>query len=86
MSHLVQRCVECFEKVGDDLIKEIPLSGISLKQLQEIFGEPAEEPMYGGYIIESRHAAMLEPYLPEKLDLESYDYFLSCYAIPIKGG
>ena len=85
MIRLVYRCVQCFEKVGDELIKEIPLRGISLSQLQKIFGITAEDPMYDGFFIERRHASLLEPYLPEKLDLESYDCFLDCSAIPIKG-
>lgn len=84
MNNDVYRCVGCFEKQGNRLLKEIPLKGIELARLQEIFGVPADDPMYDVWDIDSRRAEQLEPYLPEKLDLEQYDCSLHCYQAEVE--
>ena len=47
-----------------------------LNFLQKIFHETS--PMYEEYWISNEVAKVIEPYLCEKLDINNYDYFLSC--------
>lgn len=83
MSHRLYRCVRCFEKNGEKFLREIPVLGATLEQLQEIFATVPSDPMYDCFDIDSRHAALLEPYLPEKLDLENSTCFLECDSVEV---
>lgn len=78
----IERCVRCFEKVGDEFVKMIPLQGVTLQQLQRVFGLPPEDPMYECVPVEKRHAEALRPFAPEPIDVDSYDCFVECDAIP----
>lgn len=79
----VERCVRCFEKDGDELLKILPLKEVTLAQLQKIFGVSAENPMYDCFSINPNQAEMLEPYLSEKLDLANCECFLECDAMSL---
>lgn len=81
MTERAYRCVCCFEKQGDKLLKEIPLVGITLTNLQEIFGVTAGDPMYDVWDIDHERGVRLEPFMPEKLDLSKFDYSIHCYSM-----
>lgn len=80
MSPAGRRCVSCFDKRTEELIKEIPFVGITLRDLQEIFGMPEDDEMIEVFDITPRHAQRLQKFLPEPLELDKYDYQLECYA------
>lgn len=80
MTEREYRCVCCFEKQGDKLLKEIPLVDITVLKLQEIFGVPTDDPMYDVWDIDHEQAVQLEPFLPEKLDLDKFDCSIHCYS------
>jgi hypothetical protein len=83
MIELGRRCVCCFDKKTGELVKEIPLTKVTLRDLQQIFDVPADDQMIEVYDITAAQAKRLERFLPERLDLKSYDYELHCYAIPV---
>ena len=83
MIRAVERVVNCFDRHTEELEKKLPLKGITLRQLQEIFSVPVEDPMYDSFRIESSHAEQLQPFLPEQLDLEHCDCFLDCDALRV---
>jgi hypothetical protein len=85
MIRLVRRCICCFDRKTGELVKEIPFRGITLSDLQKIFGYPANDRMIEVFDILPRHARRLTNFLPEPLDLGSFDYELSCYSIRIYG-
>jgi hypothetical protein len=76
----VRRLVSCFDKASEEFVREIPLD-VPLSRLQEIFGEPKEDPMYEGYLLTPQLAAQLQPYASEPIDLATYDCFLDCYRV-----
>jgi hypothetical protein len=83
MIRAVERLVSCFDKQTEELAKELPLRGITLRQLQEIFSVPADDPMYDSFLIEPQHAQQLQPFLSEPLDLEHCECFVDCDAIEV---
>ena len=85
MIRAVERQVICFDKQTEELVQELPLRGITLRQLQELFNVSSDDPLYDGFRIEPWHAEQLQAFLSEKLDLEHHDCFLDCYTIKIEG-
>ncbi|MBI1922625.1 hypothetical protein HYR99_00090 [Candidatus Poribacteria bacterium] len=77
----VVRIITKFQKDGDDLLDEVELKGITLKMLQLLFQRPPEDPMYLCYPVSKTQAKSLQKYVNEKIDLETYDYFVECYAV-----
>jgi hypothetical protein len=75
------RCVSCFDKQTGELVREIPLMGVTLEELQAIFAVPAYDEMVDAFNILPAHELQLRRFLPEKLDLGQYDYELNCYAV-----
>ncbi len=84
MIRAVERAVVCFDKQTEELIQEVPLVGITLRRLQEIFSVTPDDPMYDGFRIEPRHVEQLQPFLSRKLDLEHCDCFLECYSVKVE--
>lgn len=71
------RFISKFEKNGKKFIEVINFKNEpSLDFLQKIFHETG--PMYEEYWISNEVSKIIEPYLCEKLDINNYDYFLSC--------
>jgi hypothetical protein len=77
----VVRVLRKFEKNGDDLVAEFELEGIKLKALQRLFHRPSNDPMYLCYPVSKHHAKYLQKYVSEKIDVESYDYFVESDAV-----
>jgi hypothetical protein len=73
------RYVEWYEKTGDQPIGETILQEVPLSELQALFGESSETPMYDCYRISADHVNYLQPKLEHSIALEQYDYYLSCY-------
>ncbi|MDO1510415.1 MULTISPECIES: hypothetical protein [Neisseria] len=71
------RFISKFEKFGEEFIGVLNFKNEpSLEFLQTIFNETG--PMYEEYWITKEIAEIIEPYLDEKLEINKYDYFLSC--------
>ena len=71
------RFISKFEKNGEKFIEVIHFKNESpLNFLQKIFHETSS--MYEEYWISNEVAKVIEPYLCKKLDINNYDYFLSC--------
>ena len=71
------RFISKFEKNGEKFIEVINFKNEPpLNFLQKIFRETS--PMYEEYWISNEVAKIIEPYLCETLDINNYDYFLSC--------
>lgn len=84
MIRLVERLVNCFDKQTENLVQEVPLRGITLRQLQKLFNVPGYNPMYDSFPIEPWHAEQLQPFLSEKLDLKHCACFLDCETIKVE--
>lgn len=84
MIQLGRRCICCFDKQTGELVKEIPFSGITLRDLQRIFEVPTDDEMIEVFDITASHAKQLQKFLPEQLDLNRYDYELHCYALAVR--
>ena len=73
----IKRFISKFEKNGEKFIEVINFKNeLPLNILQKIFHETSS--MYEEYWISNDVAKIIEPYLYEKLDINHYDYFLSC--------
>jgi hypothetical protein len=70
-----------FEKdPGDALVGEWPLEGISLAELQEVFGLPVDEPLYDSYPVRAGDVPRLQETVSHQIDLEARDYFVEARA------
>ena len=78
----VVRVLEAFQKDTEAFAFEAPLRGISLPQLQMIFGVPESDPMYDCWAVKEQHVLLLQPHVDSPIDLNRYDYFVSAYAEP----
>lgn len=83
MIQLGRRCICCFDKQTGELVREIRFKDVTLRDLQRIFRVPADDEMIEVFDITASHAQQLQQFLSERLDLNSYDYELHCYAISV---
>lgn len=75
----VYRYISVFEKAGDAYVMDIPfVSQPTLQLLRELFSSGADDPMYDEYPIDAQIAKRLAPFIRKPLDLERFEYFLSC--------
>ena len=79
--HIIRVLVK-YPKKEDFPSNEFELEGVELQELQTLFKEPSNEPMYDCYPVSKVQAESLQKYVDEKIDVESYDYFLECHAVP----
>ncbi len=77
----VVRVLAKYPKDDDFPVDELELRGVELQELQVLFQEPPDEPMYDCYPVSKTQAKSLQKYVNEKIDLASYDYFVECYAV-----
>jgi hypothetical protein len=75
------RMIRWYEKEGDQLVGELSLPNIRLTELQELFNESPDDLMFECYLISDQQANYFQQKINQKLDLDSYDYFLDCDAI-----
>jgi hypothetical protein len=78
MSTTITRFIRGYEKRGESLITEIPLNGISLETLQDLFGYEKDNPMYDCYPLRQEYLPFFERYVGNRLETNSCDYFLEC--------
>ena len=80
-SFLVKRVVRAYEKEGEHLISEFSLEGISLSELQDLFGESKQNLMVDNYLISSTQASYFQKRLNTAFNFDTFDYFLECDAV-----
>lgn len=74
----VRRSIEFFEINSDRLAGEIPLGPTKLEELQRLFGQPDDDPMYDVYAITSKEAEYFERHHSITFEFLRYEYFLAC--------
>ncbi len=80
MTSKLVRVLTTFEKHGDELISEHKLEGITLPELQALFNEPSDNPMYDCYPVTAAQVKRLqEAVLDHRIDLQKFDYFVESY-------
>lgn len=77
----IERVLLQFERGGKTLVGEYKLEGIDLTELQRLFGESPDDPMYHSYDVTAAQAERLERATGVHIDLDSYDYFVQAYSI-----
>ena len=77
---VIERVLLQFEKGGKELLGEYRLQGITLEELQALFGESSEDPMYDSYDVTESQVERLEKATGVSIDLHSYDYFIQAYS------
>lgn len=73
--------IECYEKLGDELVKEVALRDVDIVVLRQVFGESQDSPMVHCYPVGKGEEAKLRQLglLVDELDTDQYECFLSCY-------
>jgi hypothetical protein len=64
----------------DALVGEWGLRGISLAELQALFGAAADDPMYGSWPVRPEHVERLARAVDHEIDLTTFDYFVEATA------
>lgn len=77
----VVRKVRWFAKDEDPLIGEAILSDASLTELQVLFHQSADNPMFDCYPISEHQMVYLQQHIEPEMNLTQFDYFLECDAI-----
>lgn len=72
----VRRLIRFFEKTSDKYVGEIELPEIELSELQKLFNEDRENPMYDCYPITTNEHTFFIQFLDKPLELDKYNYFL----------
>ncbi len=75
----IVRVLQGYEKNGEKLAIEIPISSVPLEFLQKLFGENSDEPMYHSYKLDKYNAPILEKFINKQIDVDGYDFYLDCY-------
>lgn len=65
----------------DDLVGEWGIAGVSLADLQELFGVAADNPMYDSFAVSEAQREPLQRAIGIKIDLHRYDYFVDADAV-----
>jgi len=82
MDPRVTRTLAYYSRQDERLVGELPLAGLGLADLQRLFHQPLDDPMYDVYPVGGEQAPTLENALGRRLDLDRYDYFVECHAEP----
>jgi hypothetical protein len=73
----VRRLVRWYTKgPGDAFVGEADLRGITLPELQDLFGALDTDPMYDCWPVRAEHIPSLSPHLAIGVELDRYDYFV----------
>ncbi|MDN7908562.1 hypothetical protein QZM18_31230 [Burkholderia diffusa] len=81
-AYQLHRYISVFEKNGDAHIRDIEFAvEPNLEFLQALFKQPRDNPMYDVGVIDVNIAEELAPYISERLELDSFDYFLECDSV-----
>jgi hypothetical protein len=60
---------------------EIPLKGVTARNLRELLGQPADEPMVDVFELGERELEALRPFMDRSVDARAMTYFLYCDAV-----
>jgi hypothetical protein len=78
----VRRMIRWFEKLpGDKLVGEAELQGVTLAELQELFGARPPDLMQDCWPVRKHHVRGLMPFLSVPIKLDDYEYFVEADAI-----
>ena len=77
---MVTRLIRIYEKIGDDLLGEITLEGADLMDLQAVFNENKDDPMYDSYPVKEKEKEFFENKYGVEFDFGLYDHFLEADA------
>lgn len=78
----IERVLTQFEKGGKYPIAEYRLIRIELKELQDLFEESPEDPMYHSYeVVTDRQVRRLQQAAGIEIDRSRYDYFVEAYLL-----
>jgi hypothetical protein len=71
--------VKAFEKTGDQyLARWIRVDGLDDEVIREVWSMPEDDSLYGAsYPITPENIDRVQPFIPERLDMDSYLWFLS---------
>jgi len=58
------------------LAGEVRLQGVTLAELQKLFGVPSDNPMYDCWPVTQEHAQVLQEYVATQIDLRRFTYFV----------
>ncbi len=75
------RSLTWFDKRTDEWVGEVRLRGVTLRQLQKLFGVAAENPMYDCFKIERKHVPTIEKWASVPITLNKFDYFVECSSV-----
>lgn len=77
----VTRKIRWFRKDNEQLAGEADLHGITLRQLRQLFGCPADDPMYDCAPVTQAHVSKLQPHVVgHHIRLDRYEYFVEADA------
>lgn len=77
----INRVLSWYEKSpGSAFVEQAKLEEISLCELQQLFNQPVENPMYECYPVQQQHVVVLSQYAGRKINLTEYEYFVECYS------
>ena len=83
MSSIVRRYITWFDPQAERLVGEADLQNFPLSELQQLFGEPADQPMYDCYPITPEKLPALQPHVEHTIRLDRYDYFVEAEAASV---
>lgn len=78
LAKVIRWIIDAYEKNSDEWIKAIDTVGVDVEFIRRTWSLPEDDPGYGlDHPITSDNIAEVQIRSCEKLDLDSYDYFLS---------
>lgn len=76
--HKIIRLITWFDKQSEDFKGQLELGEIPVEELQTLFGESSENPMYDCYPITPKNASFFQELAQQDLRFDVYNYFLEC--------
>lgn len=78
-SYRIIRVLTWFQKDGDALVGEEALKGITVDELQRLFGTSPDDPMYAEYPARAPHVPRLQQCVNHRIDLNAFEYFVGAF-------
>jgi hypothetical protein len=72
----VRRVIAYYSREDEFIVGDIDLPDVDAQALRDLFGVPADDPMYGCFPVEDRHVPKLEELCGVPIDLKKYYYFV----------
>jgi len=77
----IRRYISWYEKEGDNFIADEDMNNIELKDLQQLFNVPKDNPMYDCWPIKEQHILILQKHINHNINLQKHDYFVEATSI-----